>query len=109
MVIKVSREEAEARWFTDATNTDLERLWGVNKHQLWVIKTHYGLPHRPTNRTKVPTDPSPEAISQLCEEAQARWTPAERERRRVGGPRRWRPPNFTMNFQGHAAPAAVLR
>lgn len=101
MVIKVSREEAEARWYTNATNADLERLWGVNKHQLWAIKKHYGLPGRPTGRDRSIVDPDEDAIRSMCEEIRAGWSEDERRRRAVGGAREpWTAPAFTANSSG---------
>lgn len=101
MIIKVSREEAEARWYTDATNTDLERLWGVNKHQLWAIKKHYGLPGRTINRTKVASDPDEATIRAMCAAIRAGWSEEERLRRAVGKAREpWTAPAFKVNRRG---------
>ncbi|NBW13942.1 MAG: hypothetical protein EBR82_38655 [Caulobacteraceae bacterium] len=80
----ITRERLTELWFTDKTNAELAALVGCGKYKLWKLKRQYRLPDRPRG-TPVEVDPDEATIAARCLEVQARWTPAERARRTVGG------------------------
>lgn len=105
MKIKLTREQVEAVWFTKMSNDEVQAALGVTEYQLWMLKKHFALPRRPS----VPAgdDPDPATIRRMCAETRAKWTPQEREARRVGsGRRRWRLPSYTCNQAGQFSAAS---
>jgi hypothetical protein len=107
MTIKLTREQVEAVWFTKMSNDEVRKALGVTDYQLWMLKKHFALPRRPS----VPAgdDPDQATIKRMCAEFRAKWTPLERESRRVGGRRRrWRLPSYTCNQAGQFSAASAL-
>lgn len=102
----ITKEQLEELWYTSITNAEIERLLGLEGKSLVRLKQEFGLPDRPTHHV---VDPDEDTIAARCAEVQAGWTAGERKRRLVGGPTRWRPPNFTMDARFRVSPAAVLR
>jgi len=82
--MQITREQVESLWYTPKKNAELQKELGVSVYGLWMLKKKFGLPHRPCG-TPYTDDPDEKTIAALCLAAQAKWTPAERERRRVGG------------------------
>lgn len=81
----ITKERLEALWYTNKSNTEIRAELGVGRDRLWQLKKIYRLPHR--RAESVLGDPDEATIKRMCEEFQATWSPAERDRRRVGVPR----------------------
>ena len=81
--MRVTRLQVEELWFTEKTNAELQEELGLSTWELWMVKKHYRLPRRPTNRKT--DDPDEATIAARCLEVQERWSEEERARRMVGG------------------------